>query len=176
MKVFIIAALSADGFIARDPGQPSTAWTSAEDKKRFVALTRQARALVMGRKTFETFGSRPLKGRALFVYSRSQPAPETVPGGGSGEGTVEWTDDEPAALVRRLEARGYQELAVCGGTEIYSQFLAAGVVEELYLTVEPVLFGRGASLFNQAMQRRLELRSGQILPGGTQFLDYRLAD
>jgi dihydrofolate reductase len=33
IKVFIVAAMTADGFIARDNSVPSTAWTSKVDKK-----------------------------------------------------------------------------------------------------------------------------------------------
>ena len=167
MDIFIIAALSADGFIARESSEVSTSWTSAADKKRFVSLTKQAGAVVMGRRTFETFGGRPLKDRSLFIYSR-QDHPHEAPAG------VEWTRLPPAELVRHLTERGFGSLAVCGGTEIYSQFLAAGLVKRCYLTVEPVFFGRGISLFNQTLERQLILEHSEMAGQGTLFLDYRL--
>jgi len=48
MKVFIIAAISTDGFIAKDPNEPSTAWTSLADKKHFGEITKRAGVIVMG--------------------------------------------------------------------------------------------------------------------------------
>ena len=56
MKVFIIAAISADGFIAKDPKEPSTSWTSLVDKKHFSEITKRAGTVVMGAKTYETIG------------------------------------------------------------------------------------------------------------------------
>ncbi|MCL5782229.1 MAG: dihydrofolate reductase, partial [Patescibacteria group bacterium] len=59
MKCFIIAALSADGYIARDEHHPAF-WTSKEDKKRFVELTKRAGVVIMGSTTYTTI-ARPLK-------------------------------------------------------------------------------------------------------------------
>jgi dihydrofolate reductase len=199
MEVFLIAAMSADGFIS--PGgsrskESSTAWTGEADRKRFVALTKRARAMVLGRKTFETFGSRPLKGRDLFVLSRSPPgvtkitgtaasaageiaqtaaaaAPE-APGSGGGAGTVEWTKLPPRELVAMLAGRGYAELALCGGSEIYAQFLEADLVDRMYLTIEPVLFGDGVRLSAWPLEKRLELVSCENAGNGSVFLEYRL--
>ena len=109
MKIFIIAAQTLDGFIAKDKNQVSTAWNSAEDKKRFVEITKRAGVVVFGSTTFETFG-KPLKDRVNIVYSKSK----------KFEG-VEMTDDEPRVLISKLEARGFNEVAICGGSSIYTK-------------------------------------------------------
>jgi dihydrofolate reductase len=174
LDICLIAALSADGFIARDPAEPSTAWTSAGDKKRFVGLSKQAGALVMGRKTFETFGCRPLKDRAVFVCSRQPPA---GPAGGPclpGATGVEWTSLGPAQLAAELTARGFGRLAVCGGSEIYSQYMETGLIRRLHLTIEPVLFGHGINLFNCIMDIPLTLVHSETGPEGSQFLDFEV--
>lgn len=176
VDVFLIAALSADGFIARSAGEVSTSWTSAADKKRFVSLTKQAGAVVLGRKTFETFGGRPLKERALFICSRQPRADEAaigscVPG---TDGGVEWTDLAPVSLVAEVARRGFRQLAVCGGAEIYSQYMEAGLVRRLHLTIEPILFGRGVNLFNHVLDVPLTLLHSEITPEGTQFLEFEV--
>jgi dihydrofolate reductase len=51
MKVFLIAAVTADGFIGRDASHLAD-WTSPEDKKLFRKLTTEAGVVVMGSKTF----------------------------------------------------------------------------------------------------------------------------
>jgi dihydrofolate reductase len=61
MKVFVIAALSADGFIAQAEDHVAD-WTGTEDKKLFVQLTKEAGIMVMGSKTLATIG-RALPGR-----------------------------------------------------------------------------------------------------------------
>jgi len=163
-SVFIIAALSADGYIAKDPKTPSTTWTSAEDKKRFVEISKRAGVCVMGLVTWQTFGGQPLKGRLNIVYS-----PDPIPNLPEG---VETTTKPPAELLAELAARGFKEIAVCGGSTIYTMFMRAGMVDKLYLTVEPVVFGDGVKLFREQLDFRLKLEKLEKTEDGTLLLDY----
>ena len=147
MKVFLVAAITADGFIGRDSGHLAD-WTSPEDKKLFVRLTKQAGTMVMGSKTFATIG-RALPGRKTIVYT-GKPDEFNVEG-------VEATNESPIELVARLENEGIEALAVCGGASIYALFMNAGVVDELYLTIEPLLFGTGVPLFSDQLDCKLSL-------------------
>lgn len=155
MKIFIIVAITVDGYIARHTDQLAD-WTSKEDKQFFIKMTKQAGVMVMGSTTFATMG-KALPGRRTIVYT---PDPNSI----SAE-NIETTDEEPAELVKRLESDGVKELAICGGSTIYTMFLNSGVVDEIYLTVEPVFFGTGIKLFNQSVEKSLELiESKQINP------------
>jgi dihydrofolate reductase len=161
--VFIIAAQTIDGFIAKDSSHPAF-WTSKEDKKRFVELTQRAGVCVMGSQTFKTL-PRPLKERHNVVYSRKEHF--------EGE-NVETTSETPIELVTRLTNEGFKEIAICGGTSIYTMFLKAGVVDTLYLTIEPKLFGKGMTLFNDDMNIEVELVSHEKTEGGTLLLEYKV--
>ncbi|HYC34539.1 MAG TPA: dihydrofolate reductase family protein [Candidatus Paceibacterota bacterium] len=161
--VFIIAAQTVDGFIAKDSNHPAF-WTSKEDKKKFVELTQRAGVCVMGSSTFKTL-PRPLKERLNVVYSRSEKF--------EGE-NVETTNEDPIALVKRLEDRGYKEIAICGGSSIYSLFLKAGVVDTLYITIEPLLFGKGMTVFTDDMNLQLELKNLEKTEAGTLMLEYKV--
>jgi dihydrofolate reductase len=161
MTAFIIAALTADGFIAKS-SQHLTDWTSKEDKHFFVEKTKQAGVVVFGQNTFETIG-KPLKDRLTIVYSKDK----------QYEG-VEVTQKPPRELLEDLEKRGYKEVAICGGATIYTIFMEAGVVDKLYLSVEPVLFGQGLTLFNKELDKKLELVSVQKLGDHTVLLEYNV--
>jgi len=150
IKTFIISALSADGFIARDPNEPSIAWTSKEDKVNFVKLTKQAGVIVMGAKTFETIAT-ALPHRRTIVYSSEQ---INIPG-------VETTVATPSRLIEKLEKEGVEELAVCGGATIYTMFMQAGLVDEIFITIEPIIFGLGLPLFKEKINARLDLLSSE---------------
>jgi riboflavin biosynthesis pyrimidine reductase len=50
---------------------------------------------------------------------------------------------EPAAVLRMLRARGLGRVLVEGGGRTVSGFLAAGVLDRLYLTTAPILVGDG---------------------------------
>lgn len=152
MRTFIIAAVSADGFIACDSTQKSTNWTSKEDLKFFSERTKQAGACVMGATTFATIG-RPLPGRVIYVltndptkFSAFDPA------------VVRPVSFSPAELIKQVATDGFSELAVCGGASVYAQYLEAGVVDELYLTYEPILFGAGVPLFAKQNEQKLALK------------------
>lgn len=162
IKVFMIAAITADGFIAQG-AEELVDWTSKEDKKLFVDLTKRAGVIVFGGNTFRTV-NRALPGRRNIVYSRSKIDVEGV----------ETTAEAPAELVKRLEREGLNEVAVCGGAAIYDLFLQAGVVDELYLSVEPVLFGSGVSLLKTPTAVELTLLEANKLNDNTMLLHYEV--
>jgi dihydrofolate reductase len=166
MKVFIIAALTADGYIGLDESHRATSWTTKADKIFFVKRTKEAGTVVMGRKTFDTFG-KPLKDRRLIILT-SIPESITVEG-------VEGSNESAADLVARLEREGVKELAVCGGASVYTQFLEAGLVDEIYLTIMPKIFGTGVPLFGTAQDADLELiQSERLEDGNSVLVHYRV--
>jgi len=165
IKTFIIVAQTADGFIAKNSGHEAT-WTSREDKKRFVEITKRAGVMVMGLNTFKTLPS-PLPGRLHIVYSPDEKASkDNIPG------VVEYTKDTPVDLIKKLEERGFNEVAICGGTTIYTMFMKSGLVETIYLTIEPKLFGKGMGIFNEDLDINLRLLSEETTESGTILLEY----
>lgn len=57
----------------------------------------------------------------------------------------------PAILAKRLAKDGHKKVLVAGGSVLCSNFLAAGLVDELYLTLEPVLFGMGEPMLAERL-------------------------
>lgn len=162
MKVILIAAVSADGFIGKSRNHLAD-WTSPEDKKLFVELTKRAGVIVMGRNTYETIG-KALPGRLNIVYTtRAIDNPE-----------VQTTSEEPQTLLDRLIADGYDQVAICGGQTVYDLFLSAGIVDEIYLTIEPKLFGSGITLAKTAADLNLKLISQQKINDDTLNLHYKV--
>lgn len=164
MKTILVAALSADGFIARTADHGAD-WTGSSDKKMFVKLTKAMGNMVMGSTTFATIG-RALPGRRTIVYT-SRPESIDVEG-------VETTSEAPAELLRRLERDGATGVAICGGSHIYTQFMQAGLVQDLYLTYIPVVFGTGLTLFNAPLDTHMELVDTESLGEGTVMMHYRV--
>jgi dihydrofolate reductase len=159
IKTFIIAAVSADGFIAKDENHPAY-WTSKEDKEKFIETTKRAGVVVMGSTTYQTL-KRPLADRLNIVYSRKH----TFDG-------AETTKDEPKELLKKLAARGYSEVAICGGSHIYTMFLKAHCVDKIYITIEPKLFGVGINLFNETVNFDLKLISSETTASGSLLVEY----
>lgn len=163
MNVYIVAAVSADGFIALNDQHLSLDWTSKEDKRKFVELTKRAGVMIMGRKTFETIG-KVLPGRKTYVYTS---------GHIDSEG-VESTSLPPKELISRLEQQGFSEAALVGGQAVYDLFLKEDAVDEIYLTIEPVMFGQGLTLSKTIADKRLKLLKHEKLNDDTLLLHYKV--
>lgn len=161
IKAFLIAAVTADGFIAKDTNHPAF-WTSKEDKKRFVELTKRAGVVIMGSTTYATL-PRPLKERVNIVYSKTKKFDN-----------AETTQKAPLELLQELESRGFKEVAICGGSKIYTMFMKAKVVDRIFLTIEPLMFGKGITLFNEDLQYHLNLISANQAENGALLLEYKV--
>lgn len=146
-SVFI--ATSLDGFIARPDGsidwllQATTRVPAGEDCG-YQAFMDTVDVLVMGRKTFEqalSFDPWPYAGKPVVVLSQRG---VEVPTALCHE--VSTSAEAPAALLARLSATGARKLYIDGGQTI-QRFLRAGLIDELTITVIPVLLGAGRPLF-----------------------------
>jgi len=163
ISAFIIAATSLDGFISPLQDTNSMTWTSGADKEFFKKRTKEAGIVVMGRTTFETIG-KALPDRRTIVYSKN---PLDIEG-------VEVTSLPPVELLQKLEKEGHTEVAICGGSSIYSLFLESGCVSKLYITVEPILFGQGIPFLNTVIKTKLDLVSSTSLSENALLLEYKI--
>ncbi|MCZ8313398.1 dihydrofolate reductase [Phreatobacter sp.] len=120
--IVLVAAVAANGGIGRDN---RLLWRLKSDMAHFRATT-AGKPLVMGRKTFESFGGKPLPKRLNIVASR-QPG-LTLPG------AVVTGSLEQALAIAHAEAlrSGVGEIAVLGGADIYAQ--AMPLADRLVIT------------------------------------------
>jgi dihydrofolate reductase len=149
IKTILLMAQTLDGKIARHSDHFPD-WTGKADKRLFVEVTKAAGALIMGSKTFDTIG-KPLPGRKNVVMTRD---PRRV----SSWDNLVFTDLAPHALLNALEAEGYQEVVIAGGTRINSIFMRAGLIDEMMVTVTPMIFGTGIALFEDGIEANLSLK------------------
>lgn len=174
MEITLFAALSADGFIARHEHEFTKTWTSKDDVRWFAQKTKEIGICIMGRTTYETKG-RPLLGRATIVLSKSgKPIAEAEVIEPSESGSIFVTNSSPEEIVAALASRGVTKIAICGGSTIYHQFLHLGLVNSLFLTIEPILFGTGISLANRELNTKLRLIQLHPLSENTIVLEYQV--
>lgn len=166
MHTFMIASVSADGFIGRSTTESSKRWTSKEDLQFFKERTKRAKACVVGYTTFTTF-ARVLPDRVFYVLTRDPAKLASF-----DPAVVRPVNCSPAELVSQVKADGFSELAVCGGASVYQQYLAAGVVDTLYLSYEPIVFGAGIPLFGKPLEQQLTLTDLTKLNNNTVLHEY----
>jgi dihydrofolate reductase len=139
MTVALIMAQTVDGKIAQTKNQSSFDWTSIEDKKIFTKTNKKYKAIIIGNNTFKTF-KKPLKNRLNIVYTKNPDSKNNI------QNKIEYTNLAPKKLIKNLHKRGFKNILVAGGSKINSLFLNNYCIDEIYLTIEPFLFGRGISL------------------------------
>ena len=173
MRIVLIAAESLDGFITKH-AEPGTAFTSPEDKAYFRTALAAFDAGIFGGETYRVsrdFIRNRLPGlriRLVMTRSLARYAADAIPG------SLEFTDAAPAALAAMLQTRGVQRCALLGGSHVHSLFFEAGLVDEVWLTVEPVLFGDGTPLLARPADVRLELQAVEKLGAHALLLKYRV--
>ena len=169
----MVMVSSVNGKITKRDNPDVSAFASKEDAGLFLALKERHRCYIMGSVTFEAARKNIIlrKGK-LRVVKTHEPAKykaETVPG------RLEFTDKEPEALLKFLESRGYNSVLLLGGATISSLFLKAGLVDEIRLTVEPALFGKGKDMIDGDVDVRLRLKAIKKLnKAGTLHLVYNV--
>lgn len=163
--------MSLDGCIARhDGGLDFLAIVERQGEDYgYKAFADSVDAIAMGRNTWEVvraFPAWPFHGKRVVVATR-RPGDAT-----HGE---ELTDEAPAALLSRLHREGVRRLYVDGG-KLVSSCLAAGVLDELTVSVVPIVLGEGARLFSPGVgEHRLVRTAVRAYDSGLVQLVYRRA-
>lgn len=170
MHTYLVAAISLDGYIAQSPNGRSFDWTSPEDKQFYISMLKKSDAIVIGSKTFHTFSRYPKDSRWIIYTSQPEAFVNPKPAVIQAEGT----NEKPADLIKRLEQEGCQSVMINGGASIYSQFLQAGLIDTLYLTVEPIIFGEGIKLFSDQVEASLQLKKVDRIGQNTLLLEYEV--
>lgn len=164
----VFVATSLDGYLARPDGTfdfLSVVEREGEDYG-FADFFATIDALVIGRNTYETalaFPEWPYAGKRCIVLThRETPSVH-------GE---QFFAGEPEALLEQLALAGAQRLYVDGGAVIRA-FLAANLLDDLTLSIVPLLLGRGISLFGEEVpEQRLTLQSCKAYESGLVQLCY----
>ena len=144
----LIAAVSLDGRITRGSKEGSE-WTSAEDKEWFCRELDRYDAVIMGRKTFDAV-KLPLTPRNRIVFTHTQLFCCSQEHQHNGCAAAFF--GSAGKLRKLLASQNWTRIAVLGGTSIYNWFLKRRLVDEMYLTVEPVIFGSGRPLTSKHLK------------------------
>lgn len=115
-RLTLVWAMAENGVIGRAGGLP---WRLPDDLAHFREVT-AGRPVLMGRRTWDSIGGRPLPGRRCLVLTRKAAA--RFPGA-----------EAVTSLDQALELAGEPELVVAGGAEVYA--LALPRADRLWVTL-----------------------------------------
>lgn len=164
-RYIAFVAASIDGRISLSSKHPPD-WTSKEDWKFFQKSLSRIDAVVVGRNTYKAVATR-LRKRNTFVLS-SRPKMLVR------RGTVTFVNPANVSLPKLLE--DYKSVAILGGGAVYRFMLEQCLLDEIFVTVEPLIFGRGKEMFiggTQTTQVSL-LSAKRLNRKGTLLLHYQI--
>ena len=172
-RIVLYIAASLDGCIARPDG--SLDWLDAAavpgEDYGYGEFLASVDALLVGGVTFRQllgFGEYPYAGKRVYVFTRQGPV--EVPEGADAE----FVDIDPAELASRLKQEPGDDIWLVGGSAVIRPVMDAGLVDEIILSVIPVVLGEGIPLFAAGtLEKRFELLDERSYPGGIVQLRYR---
>lgn len=147
-KVVLYIASSLDGYIARENGDVD--WLPQSDVSGYDEFYKTVDVIIMGKTTYDqvlTFGKYPYKNKKSYVFTKSQNSTKD-------ENTefVSGVDEFVKDILPNLEGN----IWLVGGGQIISTFVNHGIVDEIILSIVPVVLGKGIPLF-QNIQKEIKL-------------------
>lgn len=165
MKCTGFVAASIDGRISlKKKRMPD--WTSIEDWRFFQHALSCMDAVIVGRNTYEAAKAR-LQKRTTYVLTRRTATRFR-------RGSVVFIN--PAGTNVHDLLHRHRTIAVLGGSEVYSWLIDQRLLDELFVTIEPIVLGRGTPMITglkSTVNARL-LSSKKLNKNGTLLLHYRL--
>ena len=167
MKLIWSPAVTLDGYIAK--ADSDSDWVSDKDGELFHELVKKTGCVIVGRKTYEQYKGEvfPVAGATTFVWTRN---PET----GQKERGVEFVAGKPDKIAKLLEEKGFKKAVLAGGGSTNNEFVSSGLVDEIVVTIYPMLFGAGIKMLSQECSLNLELLETQEIGNGVIRRRYRV--
>jgi dihydrofolate reductase len=171
MKTILIFVSTIDGKITKWGDPMIRSWSSKDDQKYFDAVWNDTRVIIMGS---GTYNPDPLKAdpKHLYIVLTHKPSRyESI----DVPGLLEFTNESPRHILDRFKNEENRVLIV-GGSQIATSFLKEQLIDELWLTFEPKIFGTGANFVtNEKLDIDLRLISfEQINEQGTVLTKYKV--
>jgi dihydrofolate reductase len=165
-KIILGLAITLDGYIEGPSGEYDWCFTDQDyGLKEFFS---RIDALFMGRKSYDIArkhgDQNPWGEIRTYVFSRSP----------DHDAAVTWlTADEDT--IDRIRNENGKDIWLFGGAEITRLFLARGWVDEVWLSIHPVLLGGGKLLFDSVANRtQLKLLNCKAYSTGLVSLRYEV--
>jgi dihydrofolate reductase len=176
-KITLHMVSSLDGFIAKKDN--SVSWLESSgpiyeagasiSEEEIAAFLKSVDVYVMGSRTCEhalelgwPYGDTPV----VVVTGRKLSSTKT-------KKTVEFYSGDLKKLVEEKLAPRYRNIWLVGGAMLCQRFLALGLVDEIRLTIAPVLLGEGLRLFGDSeAEKRWNLKNVVAYKNGFVELSY----
>jgi dihydrofolate reductase len=172
-KLSLFIATSLDGYIAKPDDDLSFLKLVEKEGEDYgyAKFTETIDTLIIGRKTYDyvvkAIGSSHYDTgeREVYVITRT-PGPKV--------GRTNFYTGDPGDLVRQLQSEEGKNIYCDGGAEVIHELLLQDLIDEMIISIVPVLLGNGTRLFKDGRpEMSLELVRAETFDTGLTQLHYR---
>ena len=168
MKKVLYMAMSLNGYIAKENN--ATPW-SEEEWNIFSEKVKEFGCIIVGRKTYQI-----MKDNNEF-QKISNPLTVVISKRNTDERSSNFVFlDSPEKALTFLEEKAFDKVLIAGGSVVNTSFLEKKLIDEIYLDIEPIIFGKGIRLFQEIdIETDLELLEIKKLSKNTMQVHYKIA-
>ncbi len=141
-KLKLYIAASMDGYIAGPNGEIDWLEAAGNLDYGYHDFYSSIDTTFMGNSTYQltlTVSEFPYSGKANYVFTRSAPPQDTA--------NVRFVSGDILSFVESLKSSPGKDIWLVGGGQINTVMLNAGLIDEIILTVFPLVLGDGIPLF-----------------------------
>ena len=147
-KLKLYIAASMDGYIAGPDGEIDWLEVGGKLDYGYHHFYSSIDTTVMGSSTYKltlTVEEFPYADKANYVFTRGAPPPDTA--------NVRFVSGDIVSFVESLRGLPGKDIWLVGGGQINTVMLNAGLIDEIILTVFPLVLGDGIPLFAPGAKR-----------------------
>src|SRR5215213_1021478 len=162
--VTVFNTVSLDGYFTDEKNDMSWAHQGGDDPEYQEFTNGNASGggvLVFGRVTYElmaSFWPTPQAAKQMpTVAERMNALPKVV--FSRTLGSADWKNttlikSDPAAAIRKMKNESGQDMVIMGSGTIVSQLTQEGLIDEYQIIVQPIILGKGRTMFDGVKDRR----------------------
>lgn len=170
-KVILFIAASLDGYIAK-PNDDLSFLSIVEQEGEdygYTEFTKTVDTVILGRKTYDWVMKQvpafPRADKETYIITRTA-RPD--------KGKIIFYKGEMKELVLKLKAAKGKNIFIDGGAEVVHSLLKEKLIDEFYISIIPILLGRGVKLFKDGRdEQRLKFISAKHFEKGLVQLHYK---
>ncbi|GAB4492942.1 MAG: dihydrofolate reductase family protein [Saprospiraceae bacterium] len=178
-KIIYHVATTLDGFIAHNDGSFVGFLPKGDHVADFLDSIKHYGAILMGKNTYEvgyTYGMKPgdpayadfNADMKNYVFSRSAAF--------ESNNRVQLVRENEIDFIKNLKTEPGKDIWLCGGGALAGSLLHNELIDELWLKLNPVVFGSGITLFGDNKQKiDLVFLNSKTYESGVLLLQYKIS-
>jgi dihydrofolate reductase len=145
LKTILIFVSTLDGKVTKWGKPHVRLWSSHQHQDYYKKIWNESQLIVMGSSTFNAEPLDPSSNHQLIIMTGHPDKYKSL----EISGQIEFTNESPLELTARFKKKGHEQMLVVGGPHVATSFLKEQLIDELWLTFEPKIFGTGGSFVTE---------------------------